>query len=241
MTKENLDIDEFLVAINNLLGSKYILVDRRISDVLLSIADTKAVYNLIAECMINFDFRSEWKKATQGISLKFPESDEKKISFIFCLLSNIDDGTLDITKILEKYFSYNPEISPYELFCKEVVVEFRDLIVQNLSLENYEIAEEKKEISTSNENLKQNFEILADMLRDFRNEVSHAKKLKKCYMQKQDIVSVISAFEQVVRENRVEYFYSFMVTLRSSLGKNKEFSSKISKICQIANDLILGE
>ena len=72
--KNKPNINNFLLSIQNMLESKYILIDRRISDILLTIAETDTIYNLIAECMINFDFGMEWKRATEGQFLKLPES-----------------------------------------------------------------------------------------------------------------------------------------------------------------------
>ena len=115
------EIQGFLVSVKNMLEYKYILIDRRVADILRSIAETNVVYNLIAECMINFDFAYEWKRATEGSYLKLPESDPKRISFIFCLLNNIDDINIDVTVVLESFFSYDIAYSPYELFCKYVI------------------------------------------------------------------------------------------------------------------------
>ena len=114
------------------MESKYILIDKKVSDVLRAIADTNLVYNLIAECMINFDFAFEWKRATEGSFLKLPDADSKRISFIFCLLNNIDDKNIDVTAVLERFFSYDLAYSSYDLFCKNVIAEFRRLILKHL-------------------------------------------------------------------------------------------------------------
>ena len=42
------DIEAFATACDNMINSKYILVDRRLGDVLKSIASTKEVFNLIS-------------------------------------------------------------------------------------------------------------------------------------------------------------------------------------------------
>lgn len=237
MSDKNVNIDEFLIAVNNLLSSKYILVDRKISDVLLSIADTAPVYNLIAECMVNFDFRYEWEMATKGDFIKFPETNAKKISFIFCLLNNIDDGNLDITKLLERFFSKDQSISPYDMFCRDVIVQFRDLVMQELGVEfvstNDEQNDQLQAVPTND------YEVLTSLLKDFAAMVNADKKLKKCFMSKQDIVAVISTFEQAVSEGKIGYYYAFMVTLKANFEKNKLYKSKLDRILELANNLIL--
>jgi hypothetical protein len=132
----NINVDRFVASINDMLASKYILIDRKISDILLAIADTRDVYNVIAQCMVNFDFKSEWKLATSTNVMKLPNTNEKRISFIFCLLNNIDDKNLDATTVLERYFSYDSTVSPYDLFCKNIIVEFKNLVLLKLNLKN---------------------------------------------------------------------------------------------------------
>lgn len=237
------EIQEFLVSIKNMLESKYILIDRRVSDILRAIADTNAVYNLIAECMINFDFAYEWRKATEGSYLKLPETDAKKIAFIFCLLNNIDDRNIDVTMILERYFSYDLAYSPYDLFCRFVIVEFRRLILKLLNIEipqpkpartfqapEIDHHEEEPEIDDN--------EKLLLVLRDFVKFLGEQKKLKNCFMPKYDLIAVASTFEQVVRNKQVEYFYAFLVTLNSASPKNREVRNMLAEINKYASALI---
>lgn len=239
--EKNLNIDEFLYSIDKMLESKYILIDRRISDILLAIADTKEVYNLIAECMINFDFAYEWKKSTQGAYLKFPESDARRISYIFCLLNNIDDRNLDITQILEKYFSYDRAHTPYELFCKHVIVEFRRLILEGLNVKNqdYYLDEGTKYSNDVMPKMVSDYDILQSKIRNVITDLKMMKKLKKCCMQKADVIAVLSTFEQIVQRKQTEYFYAFLVTIKTALGEIKEFKKELTEICDLIEKLIL--
>lgn len=242
MANENkLNIEEFLYSIDKMLESKYILIDRRISDILLAIADTREVYNLIAECMINFDFSYEWKISTQGPYLRFPDSDSKRISYIFCLLNNIDDRNLDITKILEKYFSYDRAHTPYELFCKHVIVEFRRLILEGLKVKNrdYYLDESVKYSNEVMPKMVSDYDILQSKIRNVITGLKMTKKLKKCFMQKADIIAVLSTFEQVVIKKQNEYFYAFLVTIKAVLGENREYRKELTEICDIVEKLIL--
>ena len=236
------EIQDFLLSVKNMLESKYILIDRRVSDILRSIADTNAVYNLIAECMINFDFAYEWRKSTEGIYLKLPDQEAKRIAFIFCLLNNIDDRKLDVTLILEKFYSYDLAYSPYDLFCRNVIVEFRRLILKFLNIEipdtrrpvfqAPEIVEAEQEVKVDD------FEKLALVLRDLIKFLSAQKKLKNCFMPKYDLIAVASTFEQVVRSKQTEYFYAFLVTLNSASPKNKEVKTLLAEINRLASALI---
>lgn len=242
MTNDNIKMNNFLTSLQNMLDSKYILIDRRISDVLLAIAECDEVYNLIAECMINFDFAGEWKKATEGMYFKLPETDAKKIAFVFCMLNNIDDKNIEITKILEKYFAYDLVYSPYELFCKNIVAEFRRLIMGFLGIQFpvvemdnqpvQQLPEEQQKLITDH------FETLANYLRDLVKYLSSLKKLKGSFMPKYDLIAVVSTFEQVVRSRQTEYFYAFLVTINSAVPKNKDIKFMLVEINRLANNLI---
>lgn len=236
------NIQEFLISVKNMLESKYILIDRRVADILRAIANTNDVYNLIAECMINFDFGYEWKKATSSEFLKLPETDAKKIAFIFCMLNNIDDKKLDITEILERYFSYDIAYSSYDQFCRYIIVEFRRLILKLLgieivmpvqvSAENYEFGDTQ----TANET--DNYEKLEIVLREFIKFLGEQKKLKNCLMPRYDMIAVASTFEQVVKNRQIEYIYAFLVTLNSVAPKNKEVRLMIDDINKLCNSIL---
>ncbi|MBQ8451166.1 MAG: hypothetical protein IJ538_00075 [Clostridia bacterium] len=234
MTKEN-EINEFIRSVDDMLASKYIMVDRKISDILLSIAKSKSVYNVIAECMINFDFVEEWNRATQGTSLKLPNTASKRVSFIFCLLNNIDDGNLEITYILDKYFSANPKQSPYENFCLEVILEFKRLMLEFLGYSH------EKDITAPIETADETkFKTLEALLLDLLKEVKTCSKLKKCSMEKENIIAVISTYIYAVSERQQNYFYAFLLTLKAELGKDKRFANKLVKIEELSNSLIRG-
>lgn len=241
--KQSINIDKFLISVNNMIESKYILIDRRISDILLSIADTHEVYNLVAECMVNFDFKQEWKKATTTNVMKLPQGDEKRISFIFCLLNNIDDKNLDATNVLEKYFSYDSKISPYELFCRNVIAELGRLVVKKLNIdsnnseviENVEFAKAIEIAAVTDE-----FSVLVKLLDDFCAFLVSQKKIKHCYMQKNDLVAIVSTFKQVVENRQIEYFYSYLVMVNSAIEKNKLLKSKFSDANKLIEIMIRG-
>ena len=131
---ENEKFDNFYEAINNLMNSKLVFANSYISELLHSIADNDDIYNLIARCMINFDFIEQWQISVSSGRLVLPEEDMKKIAFIFCMLNNIDDKNLDLNRILEHYYTYLVDIHPFEICKREIVEVFRDLIFKELNI-----------------------------------------------------------------------------------------------------------
>lgn len=242
MTKENVpqeSYDEFLYAVQNLVSSKYLLIDRRISELLRSIAGNDSIYNLIAECMVNFDFIEEWRNAVKTGNMVLPEDSAKRISFIFCMLNNIDDKNLDLTKVLEHYFS-NSNITPYELFCRSIVLEFKNLIMAKLGFNTAPVAQaqsEEPEVSAPPENV---FDRLLQNLSNIRQYVETLKKQKLLLVPRQDLLDVIATFEYAVKKQDIEYFYALTLMVRDATIKIRELKGVVSDTLQIVNSLIEG-
>ena len=243
MAVDEENFEQFLIATQSLVDSKYIFIDRNISVLLHSAVDSEVIYNLIAQCMVNFDFIEEWKSATEGNFIKFPESDEKKIAFIFCMLNNIDDRKLDITKVLDHYFSYNEKITPYELFCSSVIIEFKDLILKCLSgfsenEQNSEIEENDEDNESKNFELQEKSNEMLTLIYKLKDEVRNLKKLKKCPVSKSDVIAIVSTLEFAVKRNDLEYFYALVLSIKSLIMHNKTLRFIILKIEAISNILI---
>ncbi len=231
--KEEVYIDDFLNAISSTLESKYIFIDRKISDILSSIAKTADVYNVIAKSMINYDFKEAWKKAVKSNFIKLPLNEDDRIAFIFCLLSNIDDKNLDITMLLDRYYSYDKEIKPFELFCKNVIVEFKMLILKKLKIEVEPEAIFKERPKQMDE-----FLLLDKLLNDFLQIIVVQRKIKHLYIKKDELVEILQTFIQAVKEKNVSYFNTFSKMINSSISKNKDLKSKFLQIANLVNDIV---
>lgn len=232
-------LDEFLYTIQNLVYSKYILIDRRISELLRAIASSDKVYNLIAECMVNFDFIEQWREAVKDNKFVLPSDENKRISFIFCMLNNIDDKNLDLTKVLDHYFSFDPSHTPYELFCKNVIIEFRDLILKKLGFSiNLNGKEgEADEIVANPEIVKSDEEKLAELLKTLK-DFAHSSKKFKLLIKPEDVVAVISTFEFALKKGQCEYFYALSITLKYAFKKIKELREVLNQVDCISTELI---
>lgn len=232
-TKKDVNIEDFLNAVSSTLESKYILIDKKISDILLSIANTQDVYNVIAKSMLNFDFIVAWKNAVKSNFIKLPENDDDRLAFIFCFLSNIDDKNLDITMVLDKYFSYDSETKPFELFCKNIIVEFKMLVLKKLNIES-----DPEVIFTEKPNLVDEFDLLESLVGDFKQTVLFQKKIKHVTLKKDEFVKILVAFENAIKEKNTSYFESFVIMINTAISKNKELKAKFVQISNLVGDVV---
>ena len=152
------------------------------------------------------------------------------------MLSNIDDKVIEFTKILENYFSYDRNVSAYELFCKQIITEFKNLIVKQLGIYDsvFRVSNET-EIEPNDE-----FSMLYDLVYGFNESIMRMKKFKHCFIERENLVAIISTFLQVIKNRQVEYFYSYKVTILAAIKKNKELMQNFVAINNMIDDIIRG-
>ena len=135
LTQERLeDVKIFVDSCNEFINGKFILADMKIAKILKAIAASEDIYNLLAECMINFDFEYELKKccvknSTENGSFALPTETYKLIPVVFCLLVQIDSKRIDFDYFLKTQFPYaKGQNEEYERFSMQVVAPFRNAI-----------------------------------------------------------------------------------------------------------------
>lgn len=126
------DIIEFINSCNDFIDGKFILADIKISKILKAISNSKDLYDLIAECMINYDFEKAYELAKIGDRnsvFTVPKENHKIIPFAFCLLVEIDSKRLNFNDFLSTQFPIaSNQNEQYFAFGKAVVIPFRNAI-----------------------------------------------------------------------------------------------------------------
>lgn len=230
------DINEFIVACDNMSNSKFILVDKRIGEVLKSVATTKPVYNCIAENMINFNFSGAWAYATSKTG-EFSIPEGKLVGFVFCMLKAINDGKININDCLIKHFPSSAEDkSSYALFCDQTIVPFKNQIVEILCSDN-----KKKVVVSKLEPKKDNLEAqvmerLVFLAKDIKAYVIGLKKIKGCPVAKQDYINLVDALLCSFENKNRDYYLVFVQTLLSLCGKDRELKQRIESIKELLKE-----
>ena len=164
--KQLIEVQDFVDACNEFINGKFILADMKISKILKSIAGSSEIYNLLAECMINFDFEHELKKCcvksgTENASFTLPTETYKLIPVVFCLLVQIDSKRIDFNYFLKTQFPFaNGQNEEYDKFSSQIVIPFRDAIAGlfNVSTEFRKKEEPKEELSIIDQKIKEQLE-----------------------------------------------------------------------------------
>ena len=128
-------LDEFKSACSELAEAKYILAEKKIATLLQTIAKSKRLYALMADCMEGFHFASALASAKQTDKngtpvLVLPSERKANIAFVFCLLLSFDTGQTDFKRFLHTFYG-SPESANAEFseFAFAVVVPFCDDVV----------------------------------------------------------------------------------------------------------------
>ena len=123
---------EFESACQELIHTKYILAEKKISLLLQTIAKHKNLYALISNCVQDFDFKHELeiaKAAASGRGLVLPQERKKLVAFVFCLLLSFDTNQTDFKKFLHTfYFEAQGPGTEYERFASEAIGAFSQAV-----------------------------------------------------------------------------------------------------------------
>lgn len=137
MDTERGRIDLFLRKCDEVMQSKFIIADTKISELLKSIVTSDLLYAFFREITKDFDYGAACRECmgeTAGDPshkkrLRFPEDPEKKLAFIFCLLVDFDNKTLDLGEFLQEYFYEDGSVyESFYAFSNQVIKPFKNAV-----------------------------------------------------------------------------------------------------------------
>lgn len=229
------ELAAFIYSIDDMLESKYIMAEKKISAVLQALADSNQVFNLVAKCMVNFNFKAEWKLAMEKPELCLPTFDEDRLAFIFCLLKNIDDKKISLALFLDRFFGNTA--GAYGKFCEQIVGQFKFLVIKLLE-KNGEITIRRKQVRVyAAPEVEIGFEQLYSMLRQVEMLFSRDAKLKLVSLDRSELNVVLKAFMYAAQNRQLEHFKAYCIVLSRALSSCREARELVLQIQMIVNEL----
>lgn len=152
-TESSNEIFNFFSACDEFIEGKFILADIKIAKILRSISESNIIYDLIAESLINYDFKKEYEylqnesiEHHNGI-LTLPNNNQVIIPFAFSLLVEIDSKQINFNEFLAKEFpNATSQKEEYTVFANQIILPFKNAVKQELGFEDEE--EGENDIST---------------------------------------------------------------------------------------------
>lgn len=136
MKDTNSQMQRFFTACDELINGKFIVADKKIEELLKSIASCDDLMGLFSAVTKGFDYnaakraylRAPVDTRTRGEAY-LPSDETELLAFVFCLLVEFDGGSLRIGDFLLNYFyedgSYTASFS---LFVERMIRPFRDVV-----------------------------------------------------------------------------------------------------------------
>ncbi len=130
-----------LCDLDELIDGRFIFAENMIAKILQDISQSDEIYELISECMKNFNFDKEFSRAKVKLPTKdgyfiMPESKAIVLPLVFCIFVDIRDKKINFRDFLKNYFQ-SEGIDEFENFAKTVVVPFRDCISYCFDMDSY--------------------------------------------------------------------------------------------------------
>ena len=139
--EEYAKVCSLIASCNDIIGGKFILAHNKIAALLKNLTASQEVYNLLATMLTNFDFEREFsraklKTAQENGGFAIPDAKEKLLPFVFCVLVNINNNTLDLDTFISEYFPSedNDHSKEFRRFAEELILPFRDIIAQHFDI-----------------------------------------------------------------------------------------------------------
>ena len=121
-------IEYFSLRMDELINSNYLLVDKKITNLLKTVTASKLFYEIISFTAEGFNFENY--KASLPKGSFFPVDNKKNlIAFAFCLFSEIDAKNEDLLNILSIYYNAENFDRMYKLFVENFLIPFKSAVL----------------------------------------------------------------------------------------------------------------
>ena len=129
-------IDLFLRRCDEVMQSKFIIAESKISELLKSIATSDLLYAFFRDLTKDFDYAAAKRRylhyapdSSQKNRLLFPDDPAEMLAFIFCLLVDIDNRDPDLSDFLQRYFYEDGSFyESFYAFCNQVIKPFKNAV-----------------------------------------------------------------------------------------------------------------
>ena len=129
-------IRRFIGVCDELVAGSYMEAEKKISEALKAVADSRDLRELFTAVTEKFDYpaaksaclRGSFAEGERGMAY-LPSERTQLLAFVFCLLVEIDAGTIRLNEFLQRYFYRDGSYTAsYTLFSDRVIRPFRDIV-----------------------------------------------------------------------------------------------------------------
>ena len=234
------NIHELLANCDELINGRYIFAENLIEKILYNISKTPEVYDLISDCMQNFNFEREFNRAKVKLPTKdgyfvMPESKAIVLPLVFCILVDIRDKKINFHEFVKNYFT-SEGVNEFENFAQTLIVPFKNAIAYCFDLKQPSKPQDEPNIAESIEEVEQpkqeNKLIKEEKTQKIKDFMARANLI--CNQMKSELLSDPKVKDDL--KNDVEYLLNIMIECTNSLDI-KHFSAYTVAIDYIARPI----
>ena len=232
------DVASFKSAADELIGSKFILAEKRISELLKTIAENPGLLALFKTALQGYNYSVEFNKsrtASKGkVMLVLPKNQARKIAYIFCLLMEFDTKKRNLKQFLDEYYYMPQPNASFTAWAKDMITVFKD-VTEYLYLNGIETLLDDEDVNYSLR--KQVKEILGNVNSIIVRSDEIGTDTKR------DLFVILSAIENSLTPTKADCLGALVIGLRYVISQTQiadRFSSSMIELksALMAADLI---
>lgn len=238
------DLHNFCAKCDAICSSKLILADRKISNLLKTIAASEDFCRFLEKCLAGYTYKQEFKKAViphpekEGRqALKMPK-DESLVAFVFCLLCEFENRERDLTQFLIEYFGFDDLFNDgYANFCRDVIMPFKDAVLRLCSpVEDDTLVKAELELSPNTLQIdRERFLRINKIYRELARNINKEGRLDS--VQRKDYLKVADAFLAACEQGEGGLVEVLLAALKHMCSGYKFLSAKVKMLEKVYEEM----
>ena len=206
-------VKAFVAACNSMCDAKFLLSERKISDLMQTIAAYPRLYEIFKNALQGYNRQAEFHKSKTKVGgrskLVPPQNQTKLIAYVFCLLLEIDTGKRALREFLDDFFYHTNPNEEFALFCSALIVPFRDVTEYVF----YNGAESYLEDDAVDLTLR---EAVKQLLQEMNTAVNESVVISM--ETKQDLFLLAKAIESALTPNRIDLIKPLLTGYKNTVN-----------------------
>jgi len=125
---------KFFDKYEELLSCSLVLFEKKLQEMLLSLAEYEVIYAIINKCLTGYNFSQDKNRSIKAKSISSISQNRKSfVAFSFTTLYEIYNKSATITQTLENYFNGNNYLEKYENFKLEMLIPLKEKLISILN------------------------------------------------------------------------------------------------------------
>ncbi len=230
------DIAGFKSAADELISSKYILAEKRISELLKTIADNSELFDLFKTALSGYNYSVEFNKSRTAKKgkpvLVLPSNQARKIAYVFCLLMEFDTGKRSLKDFLDEYYFHPQPNRSFTAFAQDMITVFKE-VTEYLYINGIDTLLDNEEIDYS---LRKQ---VGGVLENMNSLITQSPVIG--IDTKRDLFVILSAIENALTPNKASCLKALIIGLEHIIRETELFQKFSPFLIELKSMLLAAD